>query len=259
MATNITEKIKALAGHIILVGKKPTGNDLMISVNSNGKTRSACTTAFGRVPGSVSRCKPEHDIAHCKISIDSNGVVSITNVKSENYTFVNGMEVVSKKINSKSTVELGPNRFRIDITEIISIASKLISRIPEGNLKNARSKFETAMRSSRQEAKSNIAVCNTFTALAILAGITTIILKKAEPYTLLYIAPLVLTAIAAVFTVLKFTTLYKMRHVDAQRNAIKEYIKEFSCPNCGAFIGDIPYEKLKSMPQCPECNERLTN
>lgn len=267
-ASNISEKITALAGRTILVGKTPGGNDLMVSVNIDGKINSGSTDRFGKVPGTVSRCKPELDIAHCRIIIGNDNTVTVANIKSENYTFVNGMEVITKKINAKSVVELGPNRFRIDIVEIIAMAHKLIckkqivpSPIPpaEKRLKTIREKFDTRMIQSRQSSGSNITACNSFTILAVFAGITTIVLKKAIPDAPFYFAALAITALSTALTLVKFVSMYKMEHIDSQRSAIKEFTESYTCPHCGTFIGDIPYNKLTERPSCPECRKNLLN
>ena len=258
-ASNISEKIRALAGGTILVGKTPGGNDLMVSVSIDGRIKSESTDRFGRIPNTVSRCKPENGIAHCKIAIGRDATVTVTNMKSENYTFVNGMEIMTKRINANSVVELGPNRFMIDIAEIISTAHKLIDSKAESHLKGIREKFDTSMIRSRQESESNIATCNSFTILTVFTGIITIVLRKAIPDAPFFIAALVLTAIFMVLTLMKFANMYKMAHIEVQRSAIKEFTDNYRCPHCGTFIGDIPYKKLTELPSCPECRKNLLN
>ena len=259
MAATPVDTIKALEGRTILVGKNPRGNDLMISVNSNGKSKSAYTTRFGRVPGSVSRCKPEYNIAHCKIHVEPNGTMNITNVKSENYTFVNDMEIITKKINENSDIALGPNKFKINIADILRTASKLVVNIPEGHLRDVRNTFEKKLNASRQQLKSKSTMCYIFTAISILTGIATVVFKITGLDSPFYIAGLGTTAILTGVALIFYMMLYNMKHIDVQKAAIKEYVKDYVCPHCGTYLGDTPYDDLRKKPICPECNEILFN
>ena len=68
----------------------------------------------GAVPLSVSR-------RHCKISVNGSNI-SIENIKAQNVTFVDGNQVVSKGITSKSRVQLGEERFLIPLQQILQLA-----------------------------------------------------------------------------------------------------------------------------------------
>ena len=68
----------------------------------------------GTVPLSVSR-------RHCKISVNGSNI-SIENIKAQNVTFVDGNQVVSKGITSKSRVQLGEERFLVPLQQILQLA-----------------------------------------------------------------------------------------------------------------------------------------
>ena len=68
--------------------------------------------AAGSVPRSVSR-------SHCVISIDGNNNLTINNVSDQNALYVNGMEYKSKSISETDLVELGPEKYRLDIASVI--------------------------------------------------------------------------------------------------------------------------------------------
>ncbi len=256
MAANLTECLKTLAGRTILVGKTPTANSLMISVEVNGRHRSGIMTDFGRVPGTVSRCKPEKGMAHCKITVEGNGNVSVTNMKSENYTFVNNNEIINKRINRNSILELGPNKFRIDTKSIIERAATIVGQAMPVHLKKARADYEDGMTASRDLARNRNAICNSSLLFAILAGIATIALKKSGCDAPFYIATLVMTAIGCITAIIYHFSLYSMTHVAKRHEAIAKYTREYTCPNCGAFLGDIEYG---SIGKCHSCNEELPN
>ena len=64
------------------------------------------------VPKSVSR-------QHCKVVTDDKGGYIITNLKPENVTYVNGVQIESKHISGKDRIELGSDRYFMDIAAII--------------------------------------------------------------------------------------------------------------------------------------------
>ena len=66
--------------------------------------------AAGSVPRSVSR-------SHCVISIDGNNNLTINNVSDQNALYVNGMEYKSKSISETDLIELGPEKYRLDIVK----------------------------------------------------------------------------------------------------------------------------------------------
>ena len=68
----------------------------------------------GTVPLSVSR-------RHCKISVNGSNI-SIENIKAQNVTFVDGNQVVSKGITTKSRVQLGEERFLVPLQQILQLA-----------------------------------------------------------------------------------------------------------------------------------------
>ena len=109
----------------ILIGKEPGQGRLLVSVSVNGKVKMAAMGGVGSVPRSVSRCFPAEGRAHCKIEVDSKGTMVITNLKPENVTYVDGMEIVAKKITGNSQVTLGKDKYAVDINAVVNIAKKL--------------------------------------------------------------------------------------------------------------------------------------
>ena len=81
--------------------------------------------AAGSVPRSVSR-------SHCVITLDEGNNLSIKNVSDQNALYVNGMEYKSKSITDSDLVELGPEKYRLDVTAVIK-AFKTPASTPSNN------------------------------------------------------------------------------------------------------------------------------
>ena len=117
--------MERLKGKTILIGKEPGQGRLLVAIQGNGK--SAAIGAPGSVPACVSRCKPSEGVAHAKITVDQTGNMTITNMKPQNVTFVNGSEIASKRVSSSNTVELGKDRFSINLPVVIETAKKIVT------------------------------------------------------------------------------------------------------------------------------------
>ena len=118
-----------LVGKTILIGKEPGQGRLRVAIQGLPKT--GVIGGAGSVPASVSRCKPEEGVAHCKITVAADGTMTVTNMKTQNMTYVDGMEVVSKRITTSSQVALGMDRYPISVAAILQVAEKLVPVPPK--------------------------------------------------------------------------------------------------------------------------------
>ena len=102
-----------LKGKKILIGRDPEKSNLLIFMVENGK---GCTFgATGSVPNSVSRCRPNDGMAHARIEIDETGRLTIYNLNANNSIFVDGVEVSKKEIDRSSRIELGRDRYLLNL------------------------------------------------------------------------------------------------------------------------------------------------
>ncbi len=113
-----------LKGKSILIGKDPLHGKLTVAiVGSNLKTAIGPENS---VPPTVSRCIPEQNIGHARLSIDNSGNIMLTNLKPQNVTYVNGSAVLSKQIDKDTIIELGAKHFQVSLTAILSNARMLV-------------------------------------------------------------------------------------------------------------------------------------
>ena len=78
----------------------------------------------GSVARSVSR-------AHCKLTITDTGNIILENLKPENVTFVNGMAIVSKRINGNENVALGGDRYPLNWEYVNDFIQKVKDSAPK--------------------------------------------------------------------------------------------------------------------------------
>jgi len=273
-----------LKGKTILIGKEPGQGRLLVAI-VGGKT--AVIGLPNSVPNSVSRCKVAESVAHAKIAVDQNGNMVLTNMKSQNVTYVNGSEIASKRILPTNTVELGKDRFNINLSVVIETAKKLVSITPGGsggnggqggnsgnngngnttrkfNIKHLEAIYNDyhskVIERQRKQKKLGIwASCSmfftiggsAFAALANKMGMG----ETAQDY--LWILPVVgfIVFFISMYMRIKDTSIE-----DADATNL-EYTKRFVCPNpdCGKFLGNMPYELMKTQysMQCPYCKSEF--
>ena len=259
--------MERLKGKTILIGKEPGQGRLLVAIQGNGK--SAAIGAPGSVPACVSRCKPSEGVAHAKITVDQTGNMTITNMKPQNVTFVNGSEIASKRVSSSNTVELGKDRFSINLPVVIETAKKIVTVVgpqppqPPTNptkkfnishLKRVWDTYEKEIDRIAQQQQETGKKRMLPTMVGSLSGVASPILATLVAVNTLYIT----VPVAAISFGLYFIN-YKKKDTsyEERKEATERFTDEYVCPNpdCNKFLGNISYKLLKKQysMHCPYC------
>lgn len=252
-----------LKGKTILVGKEPGQGRLLVAISGTGRT--AAVGAPGCVPNCVSRCRPTENIAHAKIVIDRDGNMVLSNIKSQNVTFVNGSEIESKRITQTNTVELGKDRFSVSVPVILETAKKIAAASdPAPQPRPGVRKFNIShlehvwndLQAKRKEIqakqkKVNLIRqgCGVFTSGAMLC--------------IYFFGPVgyVLTVIGLLGNAYSFIGLKNDNTTDMIESLNEDFQDRYVCPNpdCNKFLGNISYKLLKKQysMQCPYCKSEF--
>lgn len=262
-----------LKGKTILIGKEPGQGRLLVAV-SGGKA----AAIPGNVPNSVSRCKVAEGVGHAKITVDQNGNMTLTNMKAQNVTYVNGSEIASKRITPSNTIELGKDRFNINLPVVIDTAKKL-SSILGGNsgqggnngqgeiggkkynishLKRVWDTYEKEMDRIAQQQQETGKKRMLPIMVGSLSGVASPILATLVAVNTLYIT----VPVAAISFGLYFVNYRKKdTSYEERKEATERFTDEYVCPNpdCNKFFGTISYKLLKKQysMQCPYCKSEF--
>ena len=256
MAILISKQAMELRGCDILIGRDPFSDSLLVSVGINGTRRTSVLPLNLKVPRNVSRCKPGENIAHCRLIIDERGIITVSNLKEGNHTFIDGVEIYTKRIEESNTLQLGLGKFPVPVRSIIELAAT-ITQNTTVRLERTRIKFETSLKELTSKAKERCAICNTTILMAILAWACTIVFKKAEMNEIVCIWALSITVIASIAVIIKHAKMYRMEHIEERKKAIDKYLNDYVCPHCGHFFGEIPAQHIKKIKSCPACKGEL--
>ena len=265
--------IDVLKGKTILIGKEPGQGRLLIAIK--GMPKIATLGQINSVPNSVSRCKPAEGVAHCQIEVDQAGNMTLTNLKVQNVTFVNGAEIMSKRINTASTVALGKDRFGINVTEVLNTAQKIMmlaGGVPGGNggagggggtgsgpysikhLKNVWDDYSGSLKKIKIRQKNIGLLASIPMAFSMLGGLIAGVAPEVRSFALVF------TGIALVVMIIGFYKRFTDKSIEETEQLNEKFQDRYVCPNpkCHHFLGNQPYNILRQNKNCPYCKCQWT-
>lgn len=199
----------------------------------------------GSVPQTVSR-------QHCSLTVDADGTMKLRNLKPENTTYVNGVAVEQKTIKPSDTVQLGPDRYQVDMKTLVALLDKLTPKTADIRpLKQLYSQYEhDVMQLEIAERKFNSlrGATGLITMAAILLSFT---LGHGPVYMILYITAIL---VSAAFTVKAYRNSSNM---PKRKKELQDRFKDkYRCPNCGHHYS-MNYNELVMYDACPFCKAKL--
>lgn len=206
------------------------------------------------VPNTVSR-------THCSLSVEFSDdltrkvtKIMIKNIKTQNITYVDGQEIETKVIGENSFVQLGIDRYSVDLKQVINGMRKFLPQLPEEfsilPLKSIWQDYDTTkMQLQLSEQKKN-----NFRSLGgILSGAGILFMFVPALGIIRYLATgmSVLIGIVFFFRGMNTNSSLTVKLHDLDENFRKKYV----CPNpkCRHFLGQIPYDVLRQNKGCVHC------
>lgn len=258
--------MERLKGKTILLGKEPGHGRLLVAIQGG---KAAAIGAAGSVPNSVSRCKTAEGVAHAKISVDRNGNMTLVNMKPQNVTFVNGSEIMSKRVSTDNTVELGKDRFNVSLKVITETAKQLAGPPPEkayniSHLEKVWNDFhdrniEIRKRQKQQGVLASLPMFFTMGGGAI-SFILSFILGEQYKDEIQVLAGILVVAGLCMLIFSFFKRSSDSSLEELEMNA-EDFQDKYVCPNpkCGKFLGNMSYKLMKKQysMQCPYCKSKF--
>lgn len=258
----------------IYVGRESSTGQLLIAVE--GCPKPVALGAPHSVPGSVSRCQYQNGMAHAEVLIDSQGSITVKNMKSQNVTYVNGSEINAKRVDPACVIELGKDRYPVRMDIILSAAEKALGNSysahiagsnnsgfqadsPNKNKEVAKryniSHLEQVWEWYKNEQKSIRDRNKRINLIRSGCGIFTMF---AAPCIYLF-GPIgyTLTGIGIISSLYSLIGLNKENPAEMIEQLNEQFQDRYMCPNpkCGKFLGNISYRLLKRQysMHCPYC------
>lgn len=252
-----------LKGRTLLIGREPVNNRLLVSINIGNQIKPIAIGLPNSVPITVSKCMAAQGIAHCKIDISPDGLMTLTNLKPQNVTYVNGSEIVKKVILEDSNIGLGRGGFSFNLKNVLTTVSNVIKgsapQQPQSPvnilpLKQVWEGYDSYLMNQR--------IANgKFAAMASASGLFTIgsVVISAIPH----VNPnwrYFMYGIALILIIVTLVKRYKnaTRLPIEQKEKQQEFQSRYVCPACHHFVGNQPYDLLRQNKQCPYCRRGWT-
>lgn len=198
----------------------------------------------GSVSGTVSR-------EHVKLEVDDEGNCKIVNIKPENVTYVNGMEVMEKKVTKADKIELGSDKFEIKLSAVLkAVESVLVKTYSISHLEAVWKKYK-ADAEALQIRKAKDGVSATIPSLLTTASVVCGVLPFIP-----VIVRAVLVCLGLALSIYFFVKRRKNINRDLQETKeLQEHLRnQYKCPHCGRFMGNIDYQDLRLQKGCPVCH-----
>lgn len=209
----------------------------------------------GTVPQSVSR-------EHLRVEIGADNHIVVYNLKPTNVTYVGGLSVSSKKVSCDDKIELGEDRYNLDLGVIVTLAEKHASvSTPQASLCNISKLQQTWQKYDDTKLKNQIRE-RKMTSIRSITGIFSMMAIGCSFIPAVADMPIIRTVmygLAFVLTLYFFIMTYRSstRQPIFLKELDKQFRSEYSCPNCKRFLGYQSYDELSRIGQCPACKSKF--
>lgn len=223
------------------------GRRLSITYNS---TKSLYIGYEGSVPVTVSR-------QHCKLSVDADGSMVLISLKPANITYVNGQEIMKKQVSSHDVIELGSERYRLDLQAVLHTVADLLPKpsISIAHLETIWDNYQAEKVAMQVKRNKSAAIQSGLGILSSIAMVLGFFIEADAKNTLLVSFRIIFMSVFLLLSIYFFVIRYRNADKDAQ--ALKEFEDRFKekyvCPcGCGRFMGGQEYKQLViTQKMCP--------
>lgn len=190
---------------------------------------------------------------HARLIREEGGHLILEDTASTNGTFVNGIQIIKKRVTPTDTIRLGDSyvmnlrnvlKYNNDYSEEFASLKKVYDDYIQAKVKiQSSNQFKTRLFQSLPFALPGI--------VGVIIGF----LGKGSPEW--FGLSLFITVCAP--TVGIYLGAKQSAKIPHQLQEIANQFKiEYVCPKCGTFLGEIPWESLKNKKQCPihSCNAK---
>lgn len=240
--------MKTLKNRTILIGRDPEKPRLLAAVAVGGKMKLVAVDS-SVIPNSISRIQASANTAHCKIDIDNNAEMTITNLKDANITIVDGVSVVSRRITPSSKITLGKDDYVLDLNRVVAAVKGAIG-IDITPLKKVWEEYEAKgdAITKRQQDLNRRRMLPML--IGVGSGLVSAVLGALSPQIVLPVT-LPIMVISLIICVKNYRQ--KDTSVEERKKAKDWFTDNYVCPACKKFMGNEEYKLLAQRAKCPRC------
>ena len=182
---------------------------------------------------------------HALFTKDDNGELFLEDLGSTNGTFVNGNQIIKKKVLADDKVTFGTN-YTLTISDILKYDNDYSEEFAHLNdVYELYIKEKIRIQSSSQF-KTRLFQSMPFAFIGVLG----IVLGFRNAEKGLFIFSFILAVLAPTIGI--YFGARQAAKIPAQlQNLANKFKIDYVCPKCGTFLGEVPWESLQNKKQCP--------
>lgn len=241
----------------IVVGREEGTHRLHVTIGGSDFNLGAADS----VPQSVSR-------QHCQLTIEADGTMTLHNLKDRNVTYVDGLAIIQKQVTPISRIELGSERYRLDLQQILSVAKAGRSTSdsdspkqtpPIYSLRPLKSLWDEydKQRLQMQVDEQKRANWQRFQGILSMLGMLCFFIESLQWFRFVLVVIAVL--FAAYFFIRGRNTQNSL--IVKLHNLENQFRDKYLCPNptCHRTFGTLPYSSIEYTKSCPACGCKYTH
>lgn len=245
-----------MSARTILIGREPTTGRLTVAENG----RTATHGQKDSVPLTVSRYRPTEDTAHCRLDIDDDGVMRLTNLNPRNVTLVDGLRIESKRVTADAHITLGADGYSIDIASILAAADAIEPEAyPITHLERVWDTYHDGLLAIRLRQRRIGLIRGVAPLFTLGAGALAMLSRQIEGWQGITAITAALFVAGLVVMLVGFLLSTRDKGIEDGERLAEEFQSAYTCPHCHRFMGNTPYRLLRQTPRCPHCGCALTD
>lgn len=189
---------------------------------------------------------------HCKITKIGNGRYLLEDLNSTNGTFVNGQRISVMEVDDNTIIQLGP-KYSVRVVNLFTDIGKEFDK-----LKKVYDNYNSQKLSiSKNIAKKNFqrSLIPSFISPIILFG-SFLFSGEGQGLIIFRVVMAVVMVVSLLYTA-KSAGKAQQESPEKNMQLEKKFRKEYVCPSCKRFLGNIPFEELRdSVQTCPYCKTK---
>lgn len=183
---------------------------------------------------------------HARLMKDSEGFWILEDLESANGTFVNGVQVLRKRVKPTDEISLG-NGFKLDFNTVLKAGNDYSREFDA--LKDV---YDNYIKEKIRIQSSNQFKTRLFQALPFaIPGIIGVLLGFLGKGSAEWFTVSLLVTICAPVVGIYMGARQSARVPKELQELTNRFKIKYVCPKCGAFLGEVPWESLKNRKCCP--------
>ncbi|MDR3142221.1 MAG: FHA domain-containing protein [Tannerellaceae bacterium] len=183
---------------------------------------------------------------HARLSRDEEGCLFLEDRDSTNGTFVNGGQIVKKKVSPTDTILLGET-YKLDLSEALKAGndySEDFARLKE--IYDTYIEQKVKIQSTNQF-KTRLLQTLPFAFIGVTGVLISTLGKGSAVLFGISLFVAICVPVAGIYLGAKQSAKIPRQLQDLSNRFKIDYV----CPKCGTFLGEVPWESLSNRKQCP--------